>query len=263
MKKYGYIHLTCEMIKLNIISAMEYRTSFLTQVIGMIVNDIGIIVVWVIFFQSFPELNGWTFKDTATMFSIAAISAGIVSSASYGIYELAKMISQGEIDYFFSFPKNILWHISVSRTMIGGIGDVIFGFFAYLIIVTPNLQQLCTFLAISALVTLFTYNFIVIVQSLAFFFGSFEKAADELYFSLLGFALYPQNSFKGILKILTMTLLPAFFIYTLPASLLQNINPQVILILGLFGIATSIGAYALFNAGLKRYESGNLINVRA
>ena len=51
-----YINLSFEIIKTNILTAMEYRTSFLIQVLGMIVNDTALIFVWVIFFKQFNHL---------------------------------------------------------------------------------------------------------------------------------------------------------------------------------------------------------------
>jgi len=39
--------------KANLIAAMEYRVSFLTQVIGMILNDGFYFVFWIIFFNRF------------------------------------------------------------------------------------------------------------------------------------------------------------------------------------------------------------------
>ena len=68
-----YLSLTWEMVKMNVLSAMEYRVSFIMQIVGMIVNDIGLIALWFIFFEKFPEIRGWTFQDTAALFAITTV----------------------------------------------------------------------------------------------------------------------------------------------------------------------------------------------
>lgn len=45
--------------KANLQSAMEYRASFLSQMIGMMVNNAIYFLIWVIFFDRFKEVRGW------------------------------------------------------------------------------------------------------------------------------------------------------------------------------------------------------------
>ena len=65
-----YVKLTWHITKTSILSAMEFRGSFITQVVGMIVNDIGFAVLWLIFFTRFPTVKGWTLDDTKLLFAI-------------------------------------------------------------------------------------------------------------------------------------------------------------------------------------------------
>ena len=39
--------------KANLLSAMEYRVAFLSQAIGMVINDFMYFVIWIIFFDRF------------------------------------------------------------------------------------------------------------------------------------------------------------------------------------------------------------------
>ena len=45
--------------KANILSTMEYRAAFITQVVGMMLNDGFYFLFWVIFFGRFEEINSW------------------------------------------------------------------------------------------------------------------------------------------------------------------------------------------------------------
>ena len=45
-----------EYFKVNLQSAMEYRVSFIMQVVFMFLNDVIWIIFWMIFFNKFPYL---------------------------------------------------------------------------------------------------------------------------------------------------------------------------------------------------------------
>jgi ABC-2 type transport system permease protein len=258
-----YISLTWEMTKSSILSAMEYRVSFLVQVFGMLVNDIALVGLWIIFFQKFPSIHGWGFQDTAMLFAITTVNFAIVMILGRGAFELSKTISRGELDYYLSFPKNVLWHVSVSKTDISAIGDLLFGIAIFFFSGDISLEKTGLFIVVSALTALIFFNFIVITQSITFFVGNFEEAAEQMFHALLGFTLYPQTAFYGALKVIMLTIIPAFFIATLPVQLVQHFNLNLFLGLGTFWVVTTFLAVFLFRTGLRRYESGNLINVKS
>jgi ABC-2 type transport system permease protein len=58
--------------KANLLSVMEYRVSFLSQVIGMMVNNGIYFLVWVIFFDRFKEVRGWGMTDMYITFGVTA-----------------------------------------------------------------------------------------------------------------------------------------------------------------------------------------------
>lgn len=257
-----YISLTWEMTKSSILSAMEYRVSFLVQVFGMLVNDIALVAIWLIFFQKFPSINGWQFQDTAMLFALTTVNFAIVMIFARGAFELSKTIARGELDYYLSFPKNVLWHASVSKTDISAIGDLLFGLIIFFFSGDISFEKIGLFAVIGVLTALIFLNFIIITQSITFYVGNFEEAAEQMFHALLGFTLYPQTAFYGALKIIMLTIIPAFFIATLPVQLIQKFNLEFFLILLGFWILTTIIATIIFRRGLRRYESGNLINVK-
>lgn len=257
-----YIGLTLEMTKSSILSAMEYRVTFLIQVLGMIVNDIALASVWVIFFQKFTSIKGWGFSDSVLLYAITTINFGAMMIVARGAFEMARTISRGELDYFLALPKNILWHISVSKTEISAIGDFIFGLAIFLIAGNPTLERTGLLIFYSVITTISLVSFTIIVQSVAFWVGNFEEAAGQIFHLLIGFTLYPQTIFSGVLKVIMLTIIPAFFIATLPVQLIKSFDLGWTMVLVLYSIGISILAVLVFNTGLKRYESGNLINTR-
>jgi ABC-2 type transport system permease protein len=257
-----YFKLSFELIKLNLLTAMSFKASFLTQVIGMIVNDVGLFFIWVIYFQKFPAVNGWTLQDTILLYAITTAIFGIVMTCTRGTYELSKIITTGQLDYFLAFPKNILWHISFSKIEVSAIGDFFFGVSFFLFLTPLSLERILLFILWLIIGSLILFSFILLTQSLTFYFGNFQDAAEELFHSLIGFGLYPQTIYHGLLKIITLTILPAFFIATLPVQSIRDLSYSDLFYAFSFSLTITTIALITFHQGLKRYESGNLINVK-
>lgn len=258
-----YISLTVHMIGLNIASAAEYRLGFIIQTVGILFNDLTYIVVWMLFFNRFTVINGWEIQDMALLVSVFYLSFGFLGVFSGGLIDLAKYIARGELDYFLAFPKNVLWHEAVSRVEIPGLGDALFGVVVLLFFTGGiSLEKFAVYILVSVLSGIIFINFAIITQSLAFFFGSYEESADRWLWTLFGLCLYPQTIFSGWLKLITMTILPSFFIIYLPVELLNHFDWCLMAwLLGSVVVGSAL-SLLVFYRGLRRYESGNLINVR-
>lgn len=257
----SYFRLTGCMVAKAISSVAEYRASFLIQVGGMIINNFAWLLLWGIFFSRFQNVNGWHFQDSAVLFAIGALGGGIALFPA-GLHRLSEKISQGELDTYLTLPRSSLWHAAFSRVAMATLGDIssavlIFFLFAH---ISPG--RLILFLATSVLVGLVLINFVVIVHSIGFWVGNFYDGADAMFNALIGFFMYPQSVFSGALKVMMLTVLPAFFIATVPVSVVQDFDFKGLGIVVLFWLASTVLASVVWRAGLKRYESGNLMNVR-
>ncbi|MBI4835950.1 MAG: ABC-2 family transporter protein [Candidatus Abawacabacteria bacterium] len=250
------------MAKLSILSAMEYTTSFWAKIIGMFFNDVAIGTLWYIMFLRFPEINGWHFADMLTLFALVTTQAGIMLIFAGGVHHIAKTIMMGELDYYLSFPKPVLWHLWSTRTDIAAIGDLLFGLFIFFFFRGPSLTDTVIFLLMALLTAAILLNIMTILHTFAFYFHAFEEVVHQYYGILLGFAFVPQSVFTGSIKTLMQTVFPIYFLITLPAQIMQQWNWHTVGVLFLFWFGTFIFALKFFNHGLKRYESGNLINVR-
>lgn len=258
-----YLRLTWELKKKSLLSAMEYRASFLLQVTGMVVNDIGLMLLWGIFFKQFPTVNGWGIGDTAWIFALSTTSFGIVMIAGRGVLHLAKTIVSGDLDYYLSLPVSALWHTIVSRTDISAIGDALFGIAVFFFVWDGSALQILLFLFFSGIAGITLIAMTVITQSLTFWLGDFEDAAENVFHTTLVPTLYPQNIFSGALKIIMMTIIPTFFLVALPAATIKHFAWNGIFAVMGFAAISIVIAIFVWRAGLRRYESGSLINVRA
>lgn len=259
---FSYIKLSFEITKLNILSAMEYRVSFLIQTVGMFINDIGLILVWGIFFSRFPAINGWHLSDTYMLFALSMTNFGIFRIFAGGTEEISSTIIQGELDYYMTLPKSVLWQVSTSQSNISALGDILFGYGLFLFFCHPSFSGFLWFVFLSSFTALILYNFTVILHSLSFYFENFEETADRAFNLLVGLVLYPESTFTGILRFVSIIILPAFFISWAPVNIISKFSWEKLLLIFGFWLVTVIIAVRFFNRGLKRYESGNLINLK-
>ncbi|MBI3977662.1 MAG: ABC-2 family transporter protein [Chloroflexi bacterium] len=176
--------------------------------------------------------------------------------------QLATVIAQGQLDYYLALPKNALLHVLVSRMSLSGWGDLGFGLVAFAIAgqLDPAWIALAALLVLTSAAIFVAFQ--VLVGSLAFFVGNAEVASTQAQGALLMFSTYPGPIYRGWVKLLLFTAIPAAFMAHVPVELLRAFDP--LLFAALLGFTVGLWAAALlvFRAGLRRYESGNLISLR-
>ncbi|MBK8433375.1 MAG: ABC-2 family transporter protein [Chloroflexi bacterium] len=122
------LRLIRALVGINLASAMEYRVSFISQIIGMAVNNGVMLVFWFIFFDRFGTIEGYAFEEMFLLFGLVALSYGVAHTLAGNIGgHLAYLIAQGRLDYYLVFPRRLLPHILFSRMQISAVGDLLFG----------------------------------------------------------------------------------------------------------------------------------------
>jgi ABC-2 type transport system permease protein len=249
--------------RVNLQIALEYRASFISQVFGMLLNDTMWIVFWVLFFERFPVIRGWHIADVMTIWAITGAGFGLALGFFGNAVQLARIIAQGELDYYLGLPKNVLLHVLVSKMDMPALGDILFGFGIFAVFLHPSPERIVLFFALAVCGAAVFLGFLIIVGSLAFWIGNSDGLTQQLFGGLVTLSTYPSPVFHGAVKLVMFTVLPAWFIAHLPTALLQQFD------LGAFatevGVAAGILALgiAVFYRGLRRYESGNLLVLRS
>ncbi len=246
----------------NLASAMEYRASFISQIIGMFINNGIYFVFWLIFFNRFGGVRGYALGDIYLLFAVVTLAYGLafMFAGNTGPF-LAQIIAQGRLDYYLVFPRNLLLHVIFSRMTVSTIGDLTFGLAAFLFTGRVNWPTFGLFLLVSGLSALVLVAFNIIGGSLAFYMGNAQYASEQMSNAIVTFSLYPHTLFSGTARFILYTLVPAAFVGAVPVEIIRSgalrSLPWLIL-----AAATAWGlALLLFYAGLRRYESGSAINV--
>ena len=258
----SYLGLAAAYTRLNLNSQLEYRGAFIWQVAAMFLNDGVWVVFWTLFFTRFPVLRGWSVDDVITIWALTAGGFGLAHAIYGNTLLLAGLIVQGQLDVWMLYPRALLPHLLLGRMNATAWGDALFGYAVYLAFVRPDVIHLLLFVALTLSVALVFVGFGVLAGSLSFFVGNASSLAEQWRGSLITFSTYPSILFDGAVKLLLYTLLPAGFISYLPAQALRELSlTDAALAVGgaLAMLAVGVGVFYL---GLRRYESGNLMEMR-
>jgi ABC-2 type transport system permease protein len=247
--------------KTNLLSAMEYRAAFLTQVIGMLANNFIYFAIWIIFFNKFKDVRGWGVNDMYVTFGVLASAFGIVSLLFGNAFTLSDIISKGRLDYYLSLPRPVLLHTISSRTIASGLGDFIYGFISYGLSGYFSWDGLARYVLAMLLAATVFGAFLILTQSLAFWFGTMSNLSGLMLNAMLTFGIYPITIFDSYAKLILFTIIPAALMGAVPAEFIRAFSWQVLgeLLLGATGFLAL--AIFVFHKGLRRYESGSAIQI--
>jgi len=249
-------------IRFNLAAAMEYRVSFVIQVLGMALNNSAFIFFWLLLFDKVGDINGYGFTEVMLLWSLAAAGFGFNEVFLGNGRYLSRIIYQGELDVYLLQPVPLIPNILCSRMNVSGWGDLAYGIILFLL--SQELTPLRIFLfAVSCVLAALLFSSInLFYHSLTFYMGNGENLASAAYNMVLTFATYPGTIFKGASTWIMHTLLPAALVIWIPTELILHFSlSRALFLLAGDGILMAT-AYLLFKGGLRRYASGNRMGTR-
>lgn len=249
--------------KSNLASAMEYRAAFISQIVGMFINNAVYFAFWVIFFDRFKEVRGWGVRDMFLLMSIVALGFGLAFTFFGNALQLSRLIAQGQLDYYLSLPRSVLLSVLASRMTNSALGDMTYGIVTYAFTDRFAPAEIALWLIASLLVAVIFVMAFTLFHSLTFWLGNASGLADQLANAMLTFAMYPSDIFQGAIRFIMFTLVPAAFVGVVPTNVVRYLDLGGLLTLTLATIVITLVSSRIFYIGLRRYESGSALNVNA
>jgi ABC-2 type transport system permease protein len=261
-RMWNYLGLAAAYTRLNLNAQLEYRGAFLSQVVAMFLNDGVWVVFWALFFTRFPVLRGWGVKDVITVWAMAAAGFGLAYAIYGNALNLASLIAQGQLDVWMLYPRALLPHLLLGKMNATAWGDALFGYVVYMVFVRPDLVHALLFVGLSLSVALLFVGFGVFSASLSFFLGNSAALTEQWRGAMISFSTYPAILFEGTVKLLLFTLIPAGFVTYLPIQALRELSLLDAALAVAGALAVMAAGVGIFYIGLRRYESGNLMEMR-
>jgi ABC-2 type transport system permease protein len=249
-------------IRKNLSSSAELRASFLINILGMMLNNIVFIIIWVSLVQTVGSIGGWTSADVVGLQGFVALVYGFVFSFGAGLREMPRLVSSGIFDQFLVSPKNLLGRVATSSFSSAAIGDLFYGIVCviiYLITISANIQQVCMTLLLIFFSSIAFAGVVVSVQSISFYFqdpDSVTRSIFELFFTP---SLFHGGAFQGMTRFIFTFILPSLVIGTLPVEAITNMSYQKLLLVGALSVFWFVISLFLFKRAVKNYESSNFM----
>jgi ABC-2 type transport system permease protein len=169
---------------------------------------------------------------------------------------IATLAMNGGLDSVLTLPVHPLPNLLVRRVEPTNLGDVIFGIGLFAFAGHPTPLRVLTFVLCVIGSTIILASFLILVSSLSFYAGRTDGA--ELGFNaILLVSAYPIDIFSGAIKTAFFTLVPAAFIASVPAGLIDHFNPTVAAEFVLAALIFATLASLTFRSALRHYTSAS------
>lgn len=257
-----YLSLLTSNFRLNISSAMEYRFSFWSQVIFMILNNVFLLFFWWVFFSNFQAVQGWEFSHILLLYALSSGSFGLACMVAGNSLNLGDVIVNGELDFYLLLPVDPLFNALTAKMQVSAVGDLTFALVLAPLALGWNPLALSLFLTMLFCGGLVLTGFWVIVGCLSFFWGNNQGFASVAKEAVIMFSIYPDYIFTGVVRGLLFTIIPAAFVTYLPVSLILDFSWLKLAVMLAAALGITLLARAIFALGVRKYESGNLMVTR-
>jgi ABC-2 type transport system permease protein len=249
------------LVKLNLAGLMEYRATFLTQAVGMFINNGIYFVFWLMFFDRFEDVRGYQIEQIFLLFALVAGGWGLAFTFAGNANRIAGLIAQGRLDYYLTLPRPVLPHLLFSYMNPFTMGDLTFAVMAYLFAGRFDVLSILLWLACSICTAIICVSFMAVVSCAAFFLGNAAQWTFYFENALVTFSLYPNGLFQGAIRLILFTLIPSAFIGAVPVEIVETHSFTLLGILASVALVGIVILNVVFRVGLRRYESGSAINV--
>ena len=261
MEVKNQIKISFLSIKYALIREMLNKTTFISNIVFMILNNASFLIQWIILFALKDNIGGYSFRQVLLLWGIAASTYGISRFFFKKAFSLSETINNGKLDSFLVQPKNVLLSCITTDVEPSALGDIIYGYIMLILygITFTNFILFTIFIICGGLILT---SISVIFSSLSFWFNKTDIVVDTYNSLMVNFATYPDGIFKKSVKIMFYTLIPIGIVNHIPIKVLTHFNLILFILVILITILFIIFEFLIFNKGLKKYSSSNLMSAR-
>lgn len=257
-----HLRLIADCFRINLSSAMEYRAGFITQTIGMILNDAFFLFFWWMVFRQAGSIGGYGYRDVMSIWALSASTFGLLHIVFGNVRRMNHLAQSGELDIYLLQPRDPFVHAHCARMSLSAWGDFVYAIVLFGVLSGFAPLKWLLFLLFTVAGALLLGAVLALADSLVFWLGDSSGITRLITEFMLTFSLYPDSIFRPGVKWLIYTILPTAFVVFIPYRLMQAFSlPMCLGVLAVDAFAVWL-ARTVFKAGLKRYASGSRIGAR-
>jgi ABC-2 type transport system permease protein len=211
--------------KAAILTDLEYRANFVTNVLMSGVAAFTTFLTVGIFFGHTDSIGGWSFYEALIVVGLFQLFLGLVDTfITPNVRDFTEHLRVGTLDFILTKPLNSQFHASLRRINIWRSVDVLIG--AGVIVYALNrlgatltLDRALMFLMLLICAAIILYSLIMLLITSAFWFVQLENVM-ELMFTFYETGRFPVSVFPTWLRAILTFVVPIAFITTVPAAVL-------------------------------------------
>lgn len=261
MEAKQHLRVVILSLKFNIMREMTNRFTFIMNILFMMLNNATFIIQWVILFHLKSDIGGYNMNGVMILWAMTASIYGLSHILFNGAFNLSNLIINGKLDAYLVQPKNVLISVIPQSISISAIGDLIYGCVVFCIF-GFNINKIILFIFFTITGSLLFTSFSIILGSISFWIVKADVIHDTLLGMTINCSTYPDGIFKGVVRLILYTVVPAGIIYYIPVKSITQFELSYFFIHIILTILSVIFAFYIFHKGLKRYSSGNLMSAR-
>src|SRR5688500_3382503 len=219
-------------LRVQLRAAAMLRGAFITQIIGMVINNAALALAWIFFFVQFGTVNGWSGADFIGLLGVQMLIFGICMLVSEGLMFLPQHVDQGSFDSFLTKPNSVLGQVASSSIDVTAFGDVLLGIgfiVWYMLQAQTSIGEAALFVvAVAIAASIFWCFALLLPNTLAFYMYDSERVSRYLGSLFIDAGMYPTAVLSGALRAFLLTAFPALLIGVMPLVTLQTISWPII-----------------------------------
>lgn len=164
-------------IKYALIREMLNKTTFITNILFMILNNASFIIQLLVLFSLKSNVGGYTFRQALLLWGVAAGTYGVAHFFFKNAFDLSHIINNGKLDSYLVQPKNVLLSSITTSVEPSAIGDILYAYIM-LFVYGFTITRFFLFTFFCLLGGFMLVGIAVILGSLSFWFNNTDVVAD-------------------------------------------------------------------------------------
>ena len=248
-------------ISINIRCMMQYKVSFLLNVLGQFFVSFNVFLGVYFMFQRFSNVKGFTYSEVLLCFSVALMEFSLAEMTARGFDNFSGMVRTGNFDLILARPRNEILQVLGSQFELTRIGRMLQAVVMFIYGINHCEVDWNVFKVITVI--------FMLIGGTALFSGLFLIYAALCFFTLEGlevmniftdgareYGKYPIGIYGKKMLIFTTFLIPYALVQYYPLLyVLGRTDNMWYIALPLAAILFLIPCYGLWRFGVRHYKS--------
>lgn len=262
MNKKGlffYLSIYRKILAQDLKSKMSYRADFIISTIGMIfTNILGFVTFWIMF-QSFEEINGWSYYEILFLYGFSLISLTPMQCFFDNNWNLRGYVYSGDFVKYCFRPINLFFYYMSEVFDIKGLGQLVMGLGTVIYAWKHIGLEVSVIIILKLILALITASlFMIAIMNLAAatcFWVINSGYIMVMAFKFTNYAKYPASIYNNVFRLIFTFVIPVAFVAYYPSLLfLRSDNvPLLTQLSPIIGILFFYFSYKVWMKGATSY----------